>query len=555
ERAEQTLEIEVRNPNRRVTDVAAGLVQPGAAWSHAFRPFGAPGTNRAVLELSRLPALDLGKRLGYLIQYPHGCVEQTVSAAFPQLHLDALMDLPATYKADVERNVKAAIQRLRGFQASGGGFGFWPGDPNPNDWASTYAGHFLVEAEKKGYGIPAGMLDQWKRHQRAQAQGWSPSNGPISPYAQMSQAYRLYALALAGAAEMGAMNRLKETPGLSLQARWQLGGAYQLAGQGEAAAALIQGSPESIKPYRELDGTFGTDLRDKAMMLEVLAMMGRRVEAAPLMHQVAAALGGPDVWPTQTTAQALLAMSRYAGKAFDRGEKARYRLTMNGVGPEGEFAAPILQQTLKLKEGEENRFEVTNRGKELLYARLLLEGVPPPGGEKAEAQGISLDVKYQTLKGDPVDPARLEQGQDLVAEAVVAHGGGVTGDLRQLALTMAFPSGWEIRNTRMDPVQAAAERTGGTPPPRSWSDRSPGASALFEYQDFRDDRVHTYFHLKRGEAKTFRFFLNAAYLGSYRMPQSGVEAMYDPGIHARAAGGVAEVHEGAGEDGEGGEGG
>ena len=47
----KTLEIEVRNPNARITAVTPALVAPGAKWSHAFRPLGVAGSNRAMAEV------------------------------------------------------------------------------------------------------------------------------------------------------------------------------------------------------------------------------------------------------------------------------------------------------------------------------------------------------------------------------------------------------------------------------------------------------------------------------------------------------------------------
>ncbi|RFA35402.1 alpha-2-macroglobulin [Alkalilimnicola ehrlichii] len=104
---------------------------PGEVWSHAFLPHGLPGTNTASLELSAIPPLNLGERLDYLLRYPHGCGEQVASAAFPQLYLPALLKLGEDDRARVDTNVQAAIDRLRGYQNSDGGFpiGLAAGEP------------------------------------------------------------------------------------------------------------------------------------------------------------------------------------------------------------------------------------------------------------------------------------------------------------------------------------------------------------------------------------------------------------------------------------------
>jgi hypothetical protein len=65
--------------------------------------------------------------------------------------------------------------------------------------------------------------------------------------------------------------------------------------------------------------------------------------------------------------------------------------------------------------------------------------------------------------------------------------------------------------------------------------------AEIDYQDIRDDRVYTYFNLKRGEEKTFKVQLNASFLGRYYLPGIHVEAMYDASKNARSKGKWVEV--------------
>jgi uncharacterized protein YfaS (alpha-2-macroglobulin family) len=175
EKAVQTIELDVRSSTARVTDVLGGTLKPGEAWTPAIALPGLAGTNLATLEVSRVPPIDLGRRLDYLLAYPHGCIEQTVSAAFPQLFLGKLLELSAEKQARTQANVKAALERLRRFQATNGGFGYWPGDDDSADWATNYAGHFAIEAQKAGYLPPPGLLDQWTSFQRRRKTQRMPS--------------------------------------------------------------------------------------------------------------------------------------------------------------------------------------------------------------------------------------------------------------------------------------------------------------------------------------------------------------------------------------------
>ena len=218
--------------------------------------------------------LTLERRLHYLIHYPHGCIEQTTSAVFPQLYLTDVMDLDENYKTQITNNVKAGIDRLKSFLLSGGGFSFWPGENTISDWGSSYAGHFLLEAEKKGYALPVGLKAGWLKYQKKAARQWR-NRTTGNPYEQydLEQAYRLFTLALAGEPEMGAMNRLKEEKVLSLQALWRLAAAYALAGQTETAKQLTERASTEIKPYTGFGSSYGSAERDWAMILETLVLL------------------------------------------------------------------------------------------------------------------------------------------------------------------------------------------------------------------------------------------------------------------------------------------
>lgn len=110
---------------------------------------GMDNSNSAKLELSTIPPINLEKRLGYLIRYPHGCLEQKTSGAFPQLYLSSLMDIDAPTKTRIDNNVRSVINKIQRHQLNDGGFSFWQGSGTSSDWGTTYAGHFMLEAEKK----------------------------------------------------------------------------------------------------------------------------------------------------------------------------------------------------------------------------------------------------------------------------------------------------------------------------------------------------------------------------------------------------------------------
>ncbi len=526
----QFVEMDVRSPALPVVDVSSSVLQPGESWEPEVEVPGLPGTGAAVLEVSSMPPMDLGRRLGYLVRYPYGCSEQTTSAAFAQLALARVVDLSPGTLESLENNVRAGIQRLRGFQTPEGGFSLWPvasggfagGRTGVSDeWVSSWVGHFLLEARRAGYVVPAEMLGRWRAYQSGRARSWITG----LDRSQLVQAYRLFTLALAGAPEPGAMNRLLETEHLAPAAAWRLAAAYQLAGRPEAARGLARGLPMEFPEYRELGGTFGSELRDEAMVLESLVLMGGRAEAEPLVQRLSRALSGLRPLNTQATAWALVAMARAAG-----GGGQEFSWSWDGGTPhEVTTSSALWRRELPLPGGGSPSLSVRNRGDGVLYPRLVLSGLPVPGRERPSAQGMALEVAWEGADGTPMDPGRLPQGTDLTIRVTVTNTGG-RGPYENVALTVPVASGWEIRNARL-----AGGETG----------------VAGEHRDVRDDRVHLFFSLGEGEERTFEVRVNASYEGRFWLPVIQAEAMYDARINARLPGRWVEVvRPGGGEDGE-----
>lgn len=520
ETATYQIELDVRAPNPRITDVIDAMIEPGKSWEGNYKPIGISGTNRGVAELSSIPSLNLESRLQYLLNYPHGCIEQTISAAFPQLFISNLIALNDEQKKITEANIKAAIDKLRSFQIPSGGFSYWPGEQNSaNDWGTNYAGHFMLEAQAKGYNIPTGLLADWKKFQKQRADNWQPDDDKYSFEAnQLSQAYRLYTLALANDPALGAMNRLRNISNLTVAAKWRLAAAYFLIGKKSVAEHLIANLSTNIAPYRELSYSFGSDARDKAMILETLSMLDRKQDAKIILDELAKEMSSERWHSTQTTAYTLLAAAKFIGNSADANQNISFDYVLNAhKSKQVSTKLPMSQIDLQIKGTESGTLRIKNSGTKTLFVKIQLEGIPATGDQSNAENDLLMKVRYLNLNGIEIKPDMLVQGTDFIAEVQLNHP-GLREDYREMALTQIFPSGWEIRNRRMDEMP------------------SQGIINNEKYQDIRDDRVLTYFDLKRGGQKTFKIWLNATYLGDYYLPTVYCEAMYDNQINARKAG-------------------
>jgi uncharacterized protein YfaS (alpha-2-macroglobulin family) len=160
-----------------------------------------------------------------------------------------------------------------------------------------------------------------------------------------------------------------------------------------------------------------------------------------------------------------------------------------------------------------------NNGKSTLFAKVIIEGVPLVGDKTASFKDLNMTVNYKNMKGQIIQPDKMIQGTDFIAEVTISNP-GTKGFLKEMALNQIFPSGWEIHNTRMDET---------------------GMANAARYQDIRDDRVYSYYELDNNTSKTFVIQLNATYLGRFYLPTVYSEAMYDNLINARIPGRWVEV--------------
>src|SRR5690606_13976710 len=116
EKSTYKVEIDVENPNPITSKSLDKTLEAKATQTLDFSTFGEYGTNSATIEFSTMPPMDFSRRLHYLIQYPHGCLEQTTSTAFPQLFLSDIFDLTYDKKQDIQKNIETTIKRIGYFQ-------------------------------------------------------------------------------------------------------------------------------------------------------------------------------------------------------------------------------------------------------------------------------------------------------------------------------------------------------------------------------------------------------------------------------------------------------
>ena len=515
ESASQEIEIDVINPNPVSSKFIDLEIGANEALDSDFSCIGEKGTNSVQLEISTIPPMNFTKRMDYLIRYPHGCVEQTTSSVFPQLFLSDIFDLTSAKKLSIKNNIKKGIQRLGDFQRPNGGLSYWIGNTSTSDWGTSYAGHFMVEAQNKGFSLPLTYMSNWLRYQKQAARDWRPSYKYWN--SGLTQAYRLYTLALAGEPDLAAMNRLREYPKISNLSKWRLAAAYALAGQKEAAKDLISSCSINFNNSQRDYYTYGSVDRNRAMAMETMLLMEDK-QSREMAKIIAKRLSSDSWMSTQTTAYSLLSMAKMV--LINGGKELNISYSINSVQDTINTRSTVAQRDLKIKEKGVNKFSIRNNIQNVGFVRIVNSGILPLGNELAVTRNFKLYVKYVDTKGNPVTFSKLTQGIDFVAMVTLTNPNKER--VNEIALSQVFPSGWEIVNTRFTDFGEATDNQ-------------------CDYTDIRDDRVNFYFSMKENEVKTFTVRLNASYLGKYYLPGVQAEAMYDNDYFSRTKGQWIEV--------------
>ena len=526
QQTKETIEIDVRNPNPVVTLRNSQWIEAGQSKELSYNLSSSSTNNQIKLEVSRIPSVDISRRFDFLYNYQHHCTEQLTSKALPLLFVAQFKTIDKTEAEKIKTNVQEAIRQIYGRQLPNGGFVYWPGNAVADEWISSYAGMFLTLAQEKGYAVHANVLNKWKRFQRAAAQNWrmpQEASGWQQWQSELQQAFRLYTLALAGVPEYGAMNRMKEQTGLSIQAKWRLAAAYALTGKMKPAEELVYNVETTVNPYSSMNQIYGSSDRDEAMILETLILMNRERDALQQAKVVSKNLSQEDWFSTQSTAFALMAMGRLAEKLSG---------TLDFVWSWNDKQQPAVKSAKAVFEKEiattpkSGTVSVKNQGKGALSVDLITRTQLLNDTLPAISDNLRMDIRYANLNGTPLSVNDIIQGTDFMAITSISNISG-TSDYTNLALTHIIPSGWEIYNERMvapETENAAADGSGQS-------------VSKYSYQDIRDDRVLTYFNLRRGETKVFTVRLQATYAGNFILPAVQCEAMYDVNVQARSKAG------------------
>lgn len=498
------------SPGTRGSLLAAG---DSLTWTVPIEPWGIAGTRVNRLEISSLGLLGTQDRIDDLIQYPHGCLEQTLSGLVPQIFLRTLVPwAPEAKLKQADANIRGGILRLRRFQTPSGGLSLWPGEGEPYPWGTLWAARGMLAAREAGFDVPGSLVDPVIAWIADKSRGFRPGSeaGRGDTLLQVS---RLDILAMAGKPDMASMNRLREAPLGDLE-RWTLAAAYATAGRSDVARRLTAKAGTEVTTERMMIHNLNSPVRDRSLMAEAMFRAGNRPRGEATIRQVRKEMQDMGRWySTQELGTALWAMARLQSAPSKTKFEAKWRV---GEGAWHTFAVSGGSGRVELPPNASGLLQVKVDGRVGAEAFLSQRAVPGADDPVPDASGFDLSVAYERADGSSVSPSDVEQGEDFRVIATIRNISGRY--LPNVALTQIFPGGWEIRNDELEGAETDAAEIGNP----GWS-----GQIVPRRVEIRDDRAIHYLDFPAYSSARVVVGIRAAYAGSYIRPGAHVEALYD----------------------------
>lgn len=508
-------------------------------------------TSRA-LELSVTPSLAgaIFGALDFLTSYPYGCTEQTMSSFLPNIVVaQAMKELKLKSnvdEAELNKKIRAGLDRLYDYQHDDGGWGWWQTDES-HAFMTAYVLAGLAQARAAGLQVNEDSLRRGREWLEAEFEREKRAAPDL-------RAYMAYALVVSGTKDPAVLNSVWEQRSELTPYGWALVGlALEQAGDGRAreAAAKLESLAKvsEQEAYWEVDHDtlmdFYGDASPEATAYAMKLLTRLRPES-PLLPKAALWLvnhrdQGFYWYSTKQTAMVVYGLTDYLKVSGELKPNFSVEvwvndkpvLTQRFTEADAQTpTAPGLRLTAEQLALGGNRVRIRKTGSGRLYWSARAEYYSTE--EKLARTGtVSLNLLRDYFK---LVPAR--EGERIVYQLEPLAGPLETGDVLVVRLTV---SGGDWRYLMVeDPIPAGTEFI-ERDDLYQIKDKPPWWAYWFTRREFHDDHAalfQTYFG--RGQMQ-YLYLLKVVNPGRFRVSPARVQPMYQPQYLATSESQTVEV--------------
>ncbi len=516
-------------------DGAPPSIEVPVAWDQAVS---APDSTLTVT-VDRTGLAELEPSLQYLVEYPYGCLEQTLSRFIPLAKAKDLarsLDLAGLEGTKMDAFLRAGAAKVVRHQHADGNFSLWPSSETyPH--LTVYALYGLNEARRAGVKVDERALNEGLEAMKRWALDGKRVLGASADAGTVAMA--AYLLAELGVPDAGLDARLYEArrglPGygqaflLMALVKSKASPAQVASLVGELVAGL-DGRAESVIVTESIDmhEVMGSDVRSTAIVTSALLMAA---PDHPIIEKLVAGLKKAQLpsgrWHnTQDNLYGLVALADYARSRSQGSARVVVKLggkrlaahTVQGGKP------LVLRRTLgKLEPGA---LTIESQGRALYAVRL--DEARVDRNAAALEQGFAVTREY--LDPDTLRPVGSPKANQVVRVKLTIK---TPSERRYVALRDRLPAGLEPVNSRLATEKAAAapdaEGEDAWTPPK------------WVHVDLRDDGALVFADYLAAGEHVFEYNARATLPGEFVVLPAEAEAMYEPEVRGRTAAGTMVV--------------
>jgi uncharacterized protein YfaS (alpha-2-macroglobulin family) len=499
-------------------------------------------------------AVTVTDTFDYLKNYPHQCIEQTVSRFLPNVvTYSALRDLgiqDPTLEANLYTVLEEALVKLAAEQNYDGGWG-WFSRMESNPLVTAYAALGLIEARDAGFAVDQGMIDRALNFVK---QDYIRPQLDTSAWRLNRQAFYFYVLARAGQGDLNAFNALYENRlEMSYQGRAYLLMAYHMLypAQGAVAdltsdlttAAILSATGAHWEEASNDWWNWSSDTRTTALVLNALAKVTPDSDLLPnAVRWLMVARQGDHWQTTQENVWAVIALTDWMVLTGELRGNYDYTVSLNRdslaqttVTPDTVRDGQTLRVAVKdLLLDEINRLVlVQGEGDGALYYTAHLNLRLPASEADAIDRGVSVTREY-FLEDDPNTRISSAEVGDVVTVRLTLT---LSQDIYYFVLEDPIPAGTEGVDTSL---LTTSQQVEGPDLQRQWDDRYEPfwywGWWWFDHTEMRDEQVNLYADFLPRGTYVYTYQVRASIAGEFQTMPSHAYAFYFPEVFGRTDG-------------------
>lgn len=532
--------------------------EPAANLIEKVNPALLEGEGTLYVGVSNTRLFEARDALGYVLQYPYGCVEQTTSATLPWLALGKYEPLfPELLGGGKAKDaVQAGVNKLLQMTTDEGGLAYWPGGQESSLWGSAYGGLMLLRARDQGASVPEDAIKKLTEFLSKKLRGLDEEK---DLYILTDSAMALYTLAKAGKPEpayqnllFGRRDKLPEAARLYLALAMCLSNTpdqqikeavgwkpapppapAKADGKGKDAKSKVadakakskskskaKAAPADVSPPVVWSHWAGNGA-NQALRLIVYTHLGLTADAEALAVSILQSRNGRGEWGnTFTNAWTLTALAAYERSLKKEGRPLTAAVHWDtqdlplvlSAGYSSAKAGFALNPALSAKP-----LSVELPAGSQAFARVEARSFPPRREFAGENKGYAIERSYEELNMDGTTSGTddLRVGDMVVVTLNITIGGGD----RYIAIDDALPAVFEAVNPEF-----------GTQNEREGEQLPDGVEPWFcDHREIRTDRALFFTNYAPAKGKfSLQYLARVIAEGDTTAPPARIEAMYQP---------------------------